>query len=285
MQCTEQCVVPTHAFDCNLLLGTYLWCMSSVLTASAQGAASYKEVVCVQGRSAEAEDLLLHIYSSINEPDGIYAVASGHSMVSQLKLYEHEGSWDKALTGYDLLCRQHTASGVSHTPSDSTRQHDSTARHVSRASNVAPKAAVQVDSQWQQGLLTSLQQLGCRHVIEAYWHRGQTSPGNIAAAGHVPCSCSHNVNFHFCSAYCPILANLLQSRQFKSVWSHHLLLGLDEARCDVVCAGGSWCGEMQAESAWRLGQWELPPDQSASPSADVGVGTNEAICGCLKVQS
>ena len=108
-----------------------------------------------QGRGAEVDELLLDIYSNINEPDSIYAVAKGHSMVSQLKLYEHEGSWDKALTGYDLLCRQRAASEAQESPGQATG------------------VSGQVSGQWQKGLLTSLQQLGCRHVIEAYWQHGQ----------------------------------------------------------------------------------------------------------------
>lgn len=109
----------------------------------------------VQGRSADAEELLLDIYSNINEPDSIYAVANGHSIKSQLKLYEHEGNWDKALTGYDLLCRQHAVP-------------DAQALSGQGTGNAGQKTG-----EWQEGLLTSLQQLGCRHVIEAYWQQGQ----------------------------------------------------------------------------------------------------------------
>ncbi len=37
------------------------------------------------GSTAALEHLLLDIYSSINEPDGIYAVARSHSMLSQVR--------------------------------------------------------------------------------------------------------------------------------------------------------------------------------------------------------
>ena len=56
-----------------------------------------------------AEQLLLDIFSQVNEPDGIYAIAQSHKMASQLRLFEHEGSWSKALLGYDLL--QQSAAG------------------------------------------------------------------------------------------------------------------------------------------------------------------------------
>lgn len=110
-----------------------------------------------QGCDVDVEELLLDIYSNINEPDSIYAVASGHSMVSQLKLYEHEGSWDKALAGYDLLCRQHTSP------------------EAERSSQGGISG--QLHGQWQHGLLTSLQHLGCRQVLQAYWQhdQGQTA--------------------------------------------------------------------------------------------------------------
>ncbi len=117
---------------------------------------------CLQSSRAVLDELLLDIYSSINEPDSIYAVARGHNMMSQLKLYEHEGSWDKALTGYDLLCRRTLPAAVS------TSQAASSSDTPSESSAYG-----------QQGLLTSLQQLGCRHLIEAYW-QGQPaslSPG------------------------------------------------------------------------------------------------------------
>ncbi len=51
------------------------------------------------------DQLLLDIYSQIQEPDGIYAAARSQKAASQLCLFEHEGAWDKALVGYDLLQR------------------------------------------------------------------------------------------------------------------------------------------------------------------------------------
>ena len=119
------------------------------------------------------DELLLDMYSSINEPDGIYAVARGHNMMSQLKLYEHEGSWDKALTGYDLLCRR--------TPALAASAGTEAATPGPQQTGMPDEAS----AYGQQGLLTSLQQLGCRHLIEAYWQGqpasfspGQPAPGS-----------------------------------------------------------------------------------------------------------
>ena len=125
----------------------------------------------LQGSQAKADQLLLEVYSSINEPDGIYAVARGHSMLSQLKLYEHEGSWDKALAGYDMLCHRKAA------------QHGQAASlpSLSSPSSSSSYTAAQdrggASVTGEQGLLTSLQQLGCRHLIEAYW---QSQPGSLS---------------------------------------------------------------------------------------------------------
>ena len=122
-------------------------------------------VICLlsglQGSQAEADQLLLDIYSSINEPDGIYAVARGHNMMSQLKLYEHEGSWDKALAGYDMMCHRTASDQSQATSAAPTAKHDTSMASVNG----------------QQGLLTALQQLGCRHLIEAYW---QGQPGSLS---------------------------------------------------------------------------------------------------------
>jgi hypothetical protein len=41
----------------------------------------------------EMERLLLDVYSSIGEPDGIYAVARSGDMASQLRLMQHEGAF------------------------------------------------------------------------------------------------------------------------------------------------------------------------------------------------
>lgn len=119
----------------------------------------------LQGNRAEADQLLLGIYSSINEPDGIYAVARGHNIMSQLKLYEHEGSWDRALAGYDMMCHRTASDQSQVTPASAS------------ASATANDDTSMTSMDGQQGLLTALQQLGCRHLIEAYW---QGQPGSLS---------------------------------------------------------------------------------------------------------
>ena len=63
-----------------------------------------------------AEQLLLEVYSTIKEPDSIYAVTMNHHSSSLLPLLEHEGAWSRALLGYDQLQqageRQHSQAGI-----------------------------------------------------------------------------------------------------------------------------------------------------------------------------
>ncbi len=58
---------------------------------------------CWQGGLSKVDQLLLDVYSQVQEPDGIYAAARSQKAASQLCLFEHEDAWDKALVGYDLL--------------------------------------------------------------------------------------------------------------------------------------------------------------------------------------
>lgn len=51
--------------------------------------------------------LLLEIYSNIEEPDSLYAVADGLDLHSQLKRFEREGKWDQALVTYDVGLQSH----------------------------------------------------------------------------------------------------------------------------------------------------------------------------------
>ena len=55
-----------------------------------------------QPRRAEADALLLQIFSNIEEPDGLYAVARSNDLLPQLKRFEREGNWADALASWDL---------------------------------------------------------------------------------------------------------------------------------------------------------------------------------------
>lgn len=55
----------------------------------------------VPGR-AELDSLLLEVYSTIEEPDGLYAVARSNDLLPQLRRFEREGDWAQALATCDL---------------------------------------------------------------------------------------------------------------------------------------------------------------------------------------
>lgn len=100
----------------------------------------------LQGIAQRAEQLLVTIYSSIKEPDSIYAVTRSHQSSSLLPLLEHEGAWSRALLGYDM-------------------QQQSRKGHNNQA-----------------GIVHALRQLGCQSTIQTYL-RG-TAQGLETAGKH-----------------------------------------------------------------------------------------------------
>lgn len=97
-------------------------------------------------------ELLLLVYTKINEPDGVYGVARSHKVRSQLLTYEHEGNWSKAVETYDLLLRSRKS------PLLNLRSGD-----VAESSTNGSK-----EQKWQshKGLMRSLRQMGCTYVID-----------------------------------------------------------------------------------------------------------------------
>ncbi len=66
----------------------------------------------MQGGLAEVDQLLLDAHAATGEPDGLYAVARSHKLAAQLRLFEHEGAWSKALTARDLQLHGKSSSHV-----------------------------------------------------------------------------------------------------------------------------------------------------------------------------
>lgn len=123
------------------------------------------------------EQLLLNVYAKINEPDGIYGVARTHKAASQLRLYEHEGSWGKALGAYDDLLRGDVSGGGSGAEgglqgealgslqADIFRQGGGERLGARRKEGSREQQALVL----QKGLMRSLQQMGCLTVLDTYW--------------------------------------------------------------------------------------------------------------------
>ena len=81
--------------------------------------------------------LLLKAQSKLSEPDGLYGLLCSNSLELQLRLSEHEGHWDRALAGYDLL--------------------------RSSGENIGTH-----DGQHSVPMMRSLRELGCSHLLRAY---------------------------------------------------------------------------------------------------------------------
>jgi hypothetical protein len=81
--------------------------------------------------------LLLKAQSSLSEPDGVYGLLRSNALELQLHLNEHEGQWDRALAGYDLLRGDAEDFGVA-------------------------------DAASRVPLVKALRQLGCLHLLKSY---------------------------------------------------------------------------------------------------------------------
>ncbi|KAK7350621.1 hypothetical protein VNO77_09440 [Canavalia gladiata] len=114
-------------------------------------------------------EILVSAVTRINEPDSLYGILQSHKLTSQIITFEHEGNWGKALEYYDLQVQ-----------SSVSVQKDGRSRSLSLKQTGAanPSFASEVDEMRQsrpyKGLIRSLQQLGCTHVLDMYC-RGLTS--------------------------------------------------------------------------------------------------------------
>ncbi|QHO17058.1 hypothetical protein HN873_033624 [Arachis hypogaea] len=109
-------------------------------------------------------EILVSAVTRINEPDSLYGILQSHKLTSQIIMFEHEGNWGKALEYYDLQVR----SGVS------GRKNDNSTRlslEQTGAANPLPFASDAYEMQQSRpykGLIKSLQQIGCTHVLDLY---------------------------------------------------------------------------------------------------------------------
>ena len=63
-----------------------------------------QEKECSKLKSLKSiETMLINIFKGIGESDGVYAFATNIDLETQLRIFEHEGKWDKALQTYDIL--------------------------------------------------------------------------------------------------------------------------------------------------------------------------------------
>ncbi|KAK9108083.1 hypothetical protein Syun_024094 [Stephania yunnanensis] len=96
-------------------------------------------------------EILVTAVTQINEPDSLYGIVQSHKLTSQIITSEHEGNWSNALEYYDLQVRS------------ASRLHMNDLRTVS--------SSEQSQRTWMKsckGLMKSLQQIGCTHVLDLY---------------------------------------------------------------------------------------------------------------------
>ncbi|RDY13102.1 Serine/threonine-protein kinase ATM, partial [Mucuna pruriens] len=115
-------------------------------------------------------EILVSAVTRINEPDSLYGILQSHKLNSQIITFEHEGNWGKALEYYDLQVQ-----------SDCSVQKDGSSRSLllkqtgaTNPSSFASEVDEMRQSRPYKGLIKSLQQIGCTHVLDMYC-RGLTS--------------------------------------------------------------------------------------------------------------
>ncbi|XP_073145738.1 serine/threonine-protein kinase ATM isoform X3 [Henckelia pumila] len=119
-------------------------------------------------------EILTSAVTQINEPDSLYGIIQSHKLRSQIITFQHEGNWSKALEYLDLQARfelmpqmngsTYTSSGNSQQTAHaffSKTEHDTTQKKP------------------YKGLIRSLQQIGCTHVLDVYCQGLTTQRGRL----------------------------------------------------------------------------------------------------------
>lgn len=108
-------------------------------------------------------EILVSAVTQINEPDSLYGIIQSHKLSSQIVTLEHEGNWSKALEYYELQVR-----------SDVMLQMDGNSGalspHMLPSVHLSPSTSENEMMQRKpyKGLMRSLQQVGCMHVLDMY---------------------------------------------------------------------------------------------------------------------
>ncbi|XP_078431049.1 serine/Threonine-kinase ATM-like protein isoform X2 [Wolffia australiana] len=110
-------------------------------------------------------ELLILAVTQINEPDSIYGIIQTYKLSSQIVTFEHEGKWSKALEYYDLLIRKSSATKID----DGTRKSRITDSRQSDYNSGDRKVKEKGIWRLHKGLMRSLQQIGCSHLLDFYF--------------------------------------------------------------------------------------------------------------------
>ncbi|KAI3807033.1 hypothetical protein L1987_22953 [Smallanthus sonchifolius] len=107
-------------------------------------------------------EVLVSAVTQINEPDSLYGIIQSHKLTSQIITFEHEGNWSKALEYYDLQVRSEASIEMGNSSQDVLPENF----HPSLSSSKSEDEMRQRKP--HKGLIKSLQQIGCTHVLDMY---------------------------------------------------------------------------------------------------------------------
>ncbi|XP_057952318.1 serine/threonine-protein kinase ATM [Malania oleifera] len=163
-------------------------------------------------------EILLSAITQINEPDSLYGIIQSHKLSSQITTFEHEGNWSKALEYYDLQVRSEAAEQIDGYSRNISLECSQPATHPS----LSKSEDVKRRRKPYKGLIRSLQQIGCTHVLDLYcqgltsreghfqhdleftelqyetaWRTGNWDFSTLCIGGNFPSSSEHIKSDHF----------------------------------------------------------------------------------------
>lgn len=109
-------------------------------------------------------EILMSAVTHINEPDSLYGIIQSHKLTSQAVIFEHEGNWSKALEYYDLQIRSNPLLQMDGGSSTLSAGHTQLGTHLSLSASEEEMR----QRKPYKGLIRSLQQIGCTHVLDLY---------------------------------------------------------------------------------------------------------------------
>ncbi|XP_034214636.1 serine/threonine-protein kinase ATM isoform X5 [Prunus dulcis] len=120
-------------------------------------------------------EILVAAVTQINEPDSLYGIIQSHKLTSQIITFEHEGNWSKALEYYDLQVRSASLVPVDFGSRNLSLEETQPTGHLS---NSTLENAMRQRKPYK-GLIRSLQQTGCMHVLDLYCQGLTTRKGHF----------------------------------------------------------------------------------------------------------
>ncbi|KAI8543044.1 hypothetical protein RHMOL_Rhmol08G0188500 [Rhododendron molle] len=108
--------------------------------------------------------ILVSAVTQINEQDSLYGIIQSHKLASQIVTFEHEGNWSKALEYYDLQVRSEAEIQLE----GSSRQKFHERCHPTMSLSFSNTEDEMRQRKPYKGLIRSLQQMGCTHMLDLY---------------------------------------------------------------------------------------------------------------------